>query len=437
MPEIVFVAVGCVAVWSGALLQLRLRKPRWTAVDIATAAGPVPEAVRAVLAAGSDREDPAILNAAIRELAEAGVLYVEPADSQHPALVHPAAVPDAGALPEYQASVVARLLHRRGASRTPVPLTALQPSEDPTARVWNREFYRQVRREATARGLLQSPFGQRQFWPMAAAGVVTSGFCAGAISHYWRPQTAIPDVAFILLALLSFGALQWAAKARPTREGRAIALAARSDARMLRQLRQNQTQTQNQTPTQESPQNFGGTRVLSNQLQPLPANQVWSSYGGTWHPLDVNTRETYSIGSGGAPIVLLLVLALVSLGGASASLHIGDRTNAAAIAVFVGLPVVVVLGVVGSALRRRRLPKRAVLRGQVAKLWSIKRDNPDGGSNTHYYCTLDVGRAPESVRLRLGSAMYQRLQVGDEVDVLVNPRRKRIKDLRFVLRSDL
>jgi hypothetical protein len=317
----------------------------------------------------------------------------------------------------------------------PVPLTALQPSEDPTARAWHREFYRQVRREATARGLLQSPFGKREFWPMAAAGIVTSGFCASAVSHYWRPQTAIPTVAFILLTLLSFGALQWAAKARPTREGRAIAEAARSDARMLRQQRQAQNPNQNQN--QELPQNFGGTRVLSNQLQPLPTNQVWSSYGGTWHPLDVNARETYGIGSSGVPIALLLVLAGVSLAGASASLHIGDRTNAAAVAVFVGLPVVVVLGVVGSALRRRKLPKRAVLRGQVAKLWSIKRDNPDGGSNTHYFCTLDVGRAPESVRLRLGSAMYQRLQVGDEVDVLVNPRRRRIKDLRFVLRPGL
>jgi hypothetical protein len=97
-------------------------------------------------------------------------------------------------------------------------------------------------------------------------------------------------------------------------------------------------------------------------------------------------------------------------------------------AVFVGLPALVLLAGVVNMLRRRKLPKRAVLSGQVAKLWSVKRN--DENNNESYYCTLDVGRAPESVRLKVSRSVYRRLQVGQSLEVTVSPRSKRIKDIR-------
>ncbi len=145
MPSSVFFAIGCVVVWLGIVLWTRLRSPRTPSVG--GDGGPVPEAIRVLLRPGTRRDDPSILNAAILELAETGVLAIEPADSQHPAMVEPAALPHSSRLPEYrrQVPVVARLLHRRGTSLAPVPLTALQPGEDPTATRWHRDFYRQVR----------------------------------------------------------------------------------------------------------------------------------------------------------------------------------------------------------------------------------------------------------------------------------------------------
>jgi hypothetical protein len=93
---------------------------------------------------------------------------------------------------------------------------------------------------------------------------------------------------------------------------------------------------------------------------------------------------------------------------------------------------VILLGIVGAGwLRRRHLPKRAVLRGQVAKLWEERRQSGET-ERREYFCALDVGRGPESVRLRLGTGGFRRLRVGQEVEVLVNPRRKSIKDLRYL-----
>jgi hypothetical protein len=154
VPVSVIVAIVCGVVWLGAALWTRWRRSRTLPVDYA---GPVPEVLRVLLRPGTRRDDPALLNAAILELAEAGVLRIDPADSNHPAMVSPRTLPHASQLPDYQASVVSRLLHRQGVSRMPVPLTALQPDEDPNAATWNKEFYRQLQTAAADRGLLQRP----------------------------------------------------------------------------------------------------------------------------------------------------------------------------------------------------------------------------------------------------------------------------------------
>ena len=428
MPVSVIVAIVCGVVWLGAALWTRWRRSRTLPVDYA---GPVPEVLRLLLRPRTDRNDPALLNAAILELAEAGVLRIDPADSNHPAMVTPRTLPHASQLPDYQASVVSRLLHRQGVSRMPVPLTALQPDEDPHAATWNKEFYQQLRTAAADRGLLQRPVGTSRFVAMGLTGLLVSVLATDAVSHYWHGSLGSP-FQFTIFVLLMFAVLTWACRTRPTPAGRAMA-AAQAPLTVTPTPAPTATPPtvlmpliQNGAPAQPAPD----IRILPDQLQPLPKNQVWSAYGGTWHPLDLNTRESYAIRSGGLSIIVPIFFAILSLIGAVVAKRDGDPTGTATFDFFSALPVVLLAFVAIGMLRRRHLPTRAVIRGQIAKLWDIKRSTGEGETRD-YYCSLDVGRPPDTVRLKIGRDLFARMQVGVEVEVLVNPRRKSLKDIRF------
>jgi hypothetical protein len=363
----------------------------------------------------------------VLELADRGVVVIEPADSTHPALVYPGSVPNADTLPVYQASVVARLLHRRSDSGRPVPLSALQPGEDPTARAWHDRFVREVRAEAAELGLLRPALPAILYVPLSVVGAACSGVLAAAAAHYWQPHTAIPIAVFVNASIIAFATLHWATRMRVTATGRRVLANAHEPAPTTTATAEVPLRPEPALPM-AAPAPRAGVKVLPNQLQPLPSNLVWSDYGGTWHPLNVGSRETYTLGRGFGAVVPLMFFAAICLGGAVTTAHHSAHAQAVSLLAFAGLPVLVLLGATLGLLRRRSLPKRAVLVGQVARLWSAKRDDESGGE--YYYCTLDVGRAPESVRLKVGKTVFQRLQVGQLLEVTVNPRRKRIKDIR-------
>ena len=432
MPVSVILAIGCGVGWLGLALWTRWRPSRTLPVDYA--GQQVPEPVRMVLRLRKQRDGRAVLNAVILELAEAGVLHIEPADSQGPAMVSPRALPHASTLIGYQASVVARLMHRQGVSRMPVPLTALQPDEDPAAKKWFGDFLRQVEHAAADAGLLQRAVGFTRFVAMVLSGLLVSDLAANAVSHYWHGHSALE---FFLFAAAMMAVLMWVCQVRPTRAGRAVAAAAQAVPQATTPAapapRPDSTLVMQPVPDfAQAPQSAApDLRVLPNQLEPLPKHQIWSSYGGTWHPLNLYTKETYAV-RGGNPVILIPVFfALVSLVGAFISKRNGDPTGSVSFAFFSALPVVLLAFVGANMLRRRSLPKRAVIRGQVAKLWEVKRSSEDGDS-TDYFCSLDIGRGPDSVRLKVGRDLFRRLQVGVEVEVLVNPRRKSLKDIRFI-----
>lgn len=435
MPVSVFVAICCGVLWLGAALWTRWRPSRTLPIDYA---GPVPETLRVLLRPGTRRGDPALLNAAVLELAEAGLLHIEPADAQGPAMISPRVLPHASQLPDYQASVVSRLLHRQGVARRPMPLTALQPNEDPTAAKWYREFFRQVQSAAADRGLLQRPVGASRFMAMLLTGLLVSVLEANALSHYWNGHPGLTKLQSAVFAVLMFLVLAWASQVRKTPAGRALSAA---EARPTGHAPANPVAAQSYPdptlvtrPVRDGgvPQPAPDIKVLPNQLEPLPKSQVWSDYGGNWHPLDTNTKEIYAI-RGGTPVILIPVLfALISLVGAAVARRNGNPMGDVSFVFFAALPVIL-LGIVGvGMLRRRHLPKRAVLRGQVAKLWEERHHSSEGGEDRKFFCALDVGRGPQSVQLRLGSGGFRKLRVGQEVEVLVNPRRKRIKDLRYL-----
>jgi len=433
VPVSVILAIGCVVGWVGAALWTRWRPSRTLPLDYAS---PVPEPVRMVLRPRARRNGPAILNAVVLELAEAGVLHIDPADSQGPAMVSPRTLPHASQLIGYQASVVSRLLHRQGVSRMPVPLTALQPDEDPTATKWYGDFFRQVQHAAADRGLLQRAVGLTRFVSMFLSGLLVSDLASNALSHYWQRVSGQAAFQFGLFAVVMFGALAWASQIRPTRAGRAVAAAAAPEEAPIAPMNPvaataRPDSTLVMPPVPDLVQGAPDIRVLPNQLQPLPKNQVWSAYGGTWHPLDINARETYAVRNGGPVILIPVFFAIVSLVGAFLAKRGGDPTGTVSFAFFSALPLVVLVFLVAGMLRRRHLPKRAVIRGQVAKLWEVKHSSGEGETRD-YYCSLDVGRGPESVRLKVGRDLFRRFQVGVEVEILVNPRRKSLKDIRFI-----
>jgi len=432
VPVSVILAIGCVVGWVGAALWTRWRPSRTLPLDYAS---PVPEPVLMVLWPRARRDGPAILNAVVLELAEAGVLHIEPADSQGPAMVSPRTLPHASQLIGYQASVVSRLLHRQGVSRMPVPLTALQPDEDPTASKWYGDFFRQVQHAAADRGLLQRAIGSTRFVSMLLSSWLVSVLASNALAHYWHGPAGQAMIQFVLFAVVMFGVLAWASQIRPTRAGQAVTAALIQETPMAPANPVAATARPDATlvmpPVPEFADSAPDVRVLPNQLQPLPKNQVWSAYGGSWHPLNINTAENYAVRNGGPVILIPVFFAIVSLVGAFVSKRGGDPTGTVSFAFFSALPLVVLVFLVAGMLRRRHLPKRAVIRGQVAKLWEVKHSSGDGDTR-EYYCSLDVGRGPESVRLKVGRDLFRRLQVGVEVEVLVNPRRKSLKDIRFL-----
>lgn len=427
MPLDVVLSIGFGVLWLGSVALVRWRGPRKSRslvpqlppLPLSPADdGPVPEPIRLSLRHKSQRDDGAVLNAAVLELAEAGLFEIEPADSQNPAMVSPNVLPHASQLPPYQASVVARLLHRRGVTQRPVPLTALQPGEDDSSAKWHKDFTKQVRHAAVERGLLQPPVNWIQFAAMALFGFWTANSVARA-AHLGAAAPAVVVGLCLPVAIT----VAWASQVRPTAAGRAL-LPAPEQPRPV-------ATAAAATPAAAPTAPLAPVAVLPNQLQPLPANQVWSDYGGSWHPLDVNSTETYSINSGIPAYFLLILFALISVGGLVFARRDGDPSGALPFAIFGALPVLLLVGAGASYARRRRLPKRAVIRGQVAKLWTVTHRSEDSNT-TYYYCSLDVGRAPQSVRLKIHRTLYGRLLVGAEIEVLVNPRRRSIKDLRFL-----
>lgn len=272
------------------------------------------------------------------------------------------------------------------------------------------------------------------------AGIAASGLVGDAVARYWRAQTAIPYLAFVLCALLTSMITQWAVRPRlaapPVHPpepagpgpGGLYPTAQFSTARF---------------PTAEFPTaQFPVAAPTGPQPDP-------GSAGRNPHPRDLGVRETYSVGGNMGGTLTLLAFAALSLAGAITSLRTHSQSSNAAAALFIGLPTLVLIAILVNILLRRRLPRRLVLRGRVARLWTVVPDAarrnvarnyaaPTGNAGTPelYYCLLhsplDGVRAPEGVRLKLNQTVYQRLYEGQLIEVLVNPRRHRIKDLRSV-----
>lgn len=419
MSATVFLAIGATAVWIAAVGAVYLRgRSRRDRNEL----GPTPAAVQTALVLPDQRDDPRVLNAAVLELAGRNAIEIIPADSQSPAMIRPAVVPDERLLPEYLDLLLSRVCHRSGLRGAPIPFTSLRADEDREALAWRHHFNVAVRREAAARGLLQPPVLTIVRRLLLVSSLLPSALICFALRDYWKQGTFLAVLAFLLAELLALGAMTSAGKVRVTRLGQAELAAAypRESAAVAAS-----------SPIAQSPD----YRVLPEQLRPLPSDQIWSYYGGSWHPLDLRSREVYS--DTGARSALSGVSALATFCVGSEIVHTDQahHFSPTAAAVFIGLPAAFLAALGVRAGLRRKLPKHLVLQGKIARLWAVqdadtRTNRPAGRNPSKYYCVLDVGRAPESVRLNLGPRTYQSLRVGDIIEVAIRPRRGRIAGLR-------
>ena len=418
MPATVLLAIGTAAVWFAGLgavyLRGRGRRERG-------ALGPTPAAVRTLLVAPDRHDDPRVLNAAATELAARDVIEIIPADSQGPAMVRPAALPDERLLPEYLNLLLDRVCHRAGLRGAPIPLTSLRADEDRAALDWSYLFGQAVREEAVARGLLQPAARTPARWALLLTSPLPSVLIAVALGDYAK-QTFPQVVAFVTVQTLALVLGVTALRVRVTKAGQAELAAAYPREPAAEPL-----------PAQGAP--APDRRVLPAQLNPLPDHQIWSSYGGSWHPLDLRSREVYSDSGAHSAQAGGMAAAAFCIGSAIIQSDKSGHFSPAVTVAFIGLPVVFLAAIGIRTGLRRKLPKHLVLQGKVARLWAVqdadaRTNRPAGRNPSKYYCVLDVGRAPASVRLNLGPRTYQSLRVGDIIEVSVRPRRGRIAGLR-------
>ena len=162
---------------------------------------------------------------------------------------------------------------------------------------------------------------------------------------------------------------------------------------------------------------------------PLPRDRAWSSLGGQWHTVQLGEAVTPAYWSTKSGLYFILTFAFI---GSFISLMIGGL-------VFGLDPEGKLIAITPSALAaflitscwmpaynsRMKLPDAITFDGEVVKLRLV-----DGGSDSpdEHFAWIDDG-SPVTMKLDVGSALYQRLSVGCLVAVNWSPRRRSLNSL--------
>ena len=162
---------------------------------------------------------------------------------------------------------------------------------------------------------------------------------------------------------------------------------------------------------------------------PLPRNRAWSSLGGQWRTVQLGDAVTPAYWSTKSGLYFILTFAFI---GSFISLMVGGLAF--------GLdPEGKLIAITPSALAaflitscwmpaynsRMKLPDAITFDGEVVKLRLV-----DGGSDSpdEHFAWIDDG-SPVTMKLDVGSALYQRLSVGCLVEVNWSPRHRRLNSL--------
>lgn len=347
-------------------------------------------------------------------LAERGWLEITPGDSAtSTARLLPA--PGAQALSRSEALALERV-RERSRSMPTVPLSVLTDFEAEDRHNWMRRFTGALAAEAESAGLTRRRIRRALRYPLTLlVTAVGAGLGVLADGHSRAGGAEGTAVLAFVFGLIASSILT---SARPTAYGRQIARWARTQ--------------QASQPSSIAPRPAVSlAALLEKDGRPLPANQAWSSFTGTWRVVSVGPltrpargRPARLAGSFFGTALITVPFALVG----SAKYHDarGTAIGLAPAALFV---VSTALFWLPAYIKRLPHPRRVVYRGQIVKKWTQSDDLDDDA--TLYCCSVDGG-GEEAATFPVKREAYQALGVGDVVEVRYSPRWEILRGIRRV-----
>lgn len=379
----------------------------------------------------------------LTSLAERGWLVITPEDNgaSHVGLLRAAARSE---LPASEMMVLERV---RMCSRSmpTVPLSELTNPDGDVYQKWSKRYKHVLDEESRAAGLttrtmpgaLTAPF------TLATAGVA---FAIGAAAS--SDQSGLALGLGFLGVITGLVTSAFLTSYRPTEQGRQVAAHARIQMRQASDRRaalSTATEPADADPHSSTAPKDGSAiaaaaprspaeTLVEKDAKPLPEGQAWSPVSGRWRIVHVGPLEqpvvkgrprvlftsAYSAAFCTVPAALYGQLAVKGLAGAALSAAPG------------ALFVLYALGRWLPAFSSRlSIPRRVVYRGQIVKRW-IDHVSDSGGEtvSVEHYCSVDSGRSDETQSFKIAKNMYQRLHVGDTVEVDYSPRWRKLRRIR-------
>jgi hypothetical protein len=391
----------------------------------------------------SDDHLTSAFNRSLTSLAERGWLVITPEDNgaSSARLVETAV---RGQLPASEMLVLERV---RTCSRSmpTVPLSELTNPDGDAYEKWRKRFKRALDEESRAAGLTTRRMPGALTVPFSLVTAAVTGAIGAVAASADRSGVAIgAGLAGFVAGLV---ASVFLTEHRPTELGKQAAAQARIEMRQASKERAALAQEPADAGTRSlaAPRDRAAAvtvpaprspaeALLEKDGRPLPEGKAWSAFTGRWRVVSVGPLEAPV--QRGRPRALFTGIYYAAFGTLAASLYgllaVKGLEGGALAAAPGALFVLYVLGRWLPAFTRRlSVVRRVVHRAQVVKRWMDHVSQP--GSDTvsaEYYCSVDGGTTDETQSFRLAKNMYQRLNVGDIVEVDYSPRWRKLRRIR-------
>lgn len=385
----------------------------------------LPRPVTAFLLAGCKRKPREALIDCLRELADEGLVRYETDLAGLPLISLGADRSRSGRpLLPFEQVALARVRNRAG-RQSLVPFSALVSDDGDDYANWVRQQRDELGQEAQRAGLAAKSAPRGSWRLTLSLAAMASAAVLAVHTVDWKAGDAIagPVLSAALLALLiPLFLRRW----RLTTDGAAAVGAWRHDG--------------GPAPgdcfrSGTGPTDTGRTvwALEGPQAAPLPKGHGWSSFGGQWHTVKLGpllSEASWSTLSGLGAIggcALTASFFTVVIGAAGFGFDSEGKLIALTPAALAG--VVFVTLWLPAFTSRTALPDDARYHGEIIKLQYIEGDD----SPDHYFAWVDDG-SHVATKWDLPPGTYQRLSVGDIVQVIWSPRRRRLTDI--LLASD-
>lgn len=307
------------------------------------------------------RYAPAVAAEAVIELAAAGRLNIEHDDGDFAAVTVPPELDDLAGLAPWSVAVLDRL-DARALPGVPTPLSVLTTVDGTDFWDWRLRFETALVKRAEQVGLIRRRLGTRQTMAVVCGLTLIAAAAVGTtVAVLFRPSPGFG--AALATALFGFIVLS-------------VTVGRLSDWRLSDTGKRAVQQAEEALAANaESPRSLAA--AVRAGITPLPADHVWSGFGGSWRIVGLGSR-------------------------------FGDARR---------LPREV----------RESLPERRVLPCQVVKRWSI----PGGRErDPAYCCAFDDGASSFTWTFAIPERTWHELAIGDAVLLDFSPRRHRFHEVR-------